>query len=405
MNIKLVGASSVLCEIEQEIECAARSDAKILITGESGVGKDIVARLIHQRSRRQGPFVTINCAGVPDSLLESELFGHVRGSFTGAYRDKRGWLDQAQDGTIFLDEVGEMTLRMQALLLRFLENGEIQRVGSDRVQTAGNVRVITATNRNLVERVAGGEFREDLYYRMNVIHIVIPPLRERPEDVAPLITHFLDVFSQAHHVPRPVLAEQALSKLAAYPWPGNVRELRNIVERLVVRNRAGAIMPADLPREVSSTQPARQQAAGPEPARRIRAEPRAQLPVVGLEPGQDLVPRQVAQRPQGGGVIGIDLGEGRPGRIRIRQVANGLLLPGQHMREHVPRGPAPARDRHAAQPLRHCASRVHQPPVVAVQALLRPGHSSPPRLTSFVRHEGYLRNPSERSALTRSLRR
>jgi len=272
MNITLVGASNALCEIEQEIECAARSDAKILITGESGVGKDIVARLIHQRSRRQGPFVTINCAGVPDSLLESELFGHVRGSFTGAYRDKRGWLDQAQDGTIFLDEVGEMTLRMQALLLRFLENGEIQRVGSDRVQTAGNVRVITATNRNLVERVAGGDFREDLYYRMNVIHVVIPPLRERPEDVAPLIAHFLETFSAAHHVPRPVLAEQAMAKLTAYPWPGNVRELRNIVERLVVRNRAGVVTPADLPREVSSAAPVRTPATGPEPQRRSNAD-------------------------------------------------------------------------------------------------------------------------------------
>jgi two-component system, NtrC family, response regulator len=272
MNNKLVGASTALGELEQEIECAARSDAKILITGESGVGKDIVARLIHQRSRRQGPFVTINCAGVPDSLLESELFGHVRGSFTGAYRDKRGWLDQAQDGTIFLDEVGEMTLRMQALLLRFLENGEIQRVGSDRVQTAGNVRVITATNRNLVERVAGGDFREDLYYRMNVIHIVIPPLRERPEDVGPLITHFLDLFSGAHHVARPVLTEQALTKLNAYPWPGNVRELRNIVERLVVRNRAAVISPADLPREVSSTALARTPVAGPEPVRRSHAD-------------------------------------------------------------------------------------------------------------------------------------
>jgi len=273
MNNKLVGASSALCEIEQEIECAARSDAKILITGESGVGKDVVARLIHQRSRRQGPFVTINCAGVPDSLLESELFGHVRGSFTGAYRDKRGWLDQAQDGTIFLDEVGEMSLRMQALLLRFLENGEIQRVGSDRVQTAGNVRVITATNRNLVERVAEKDFREDLYYRMNVIHIVIPPLRDRVEDVAPLVAHFLDTFSTAHHVARPVLSEQALARLVGYTWPGNVRELRNIIERLVVRNRAGAITPADLPREVSSTVVIRPHvAAGPEPVRRSNSD-------------------------------------------------------------------------------------------------------------------------------------
>src|SRR5262249_51541113 len=145
-------------------------------------------------------------------------------------------------------------------------------VGSDRVQTAGNVRVITATNRNLVERVAAGDFREDLYYRMNVIHIMIPPLRERPEDVGPLITHFLETFSGAHRVARPVLADQALAKLTAYPWPGNVRELRNIIERLVVRNRAGAITPSDLPREVSSTPSVRPQASGSDPVRRSNAD-------------------------------------------------------------------------------------------------------------------------------------
>ena len=267
MKNKLVGASSVLCDIEQEIDCAARSDAKVLVTGESGVGKDIVARLIHQQSRRSGSFVTINCAGVPDSLLESELFGHVRGSFTGAYRDKRGWLDQAQDGTIFMDEVGEMSLRMQALLLRFLENGEIQRVGSDRVQTAGNVRVIVATNRNLVERIAEKTFREDLYYRLNVIHICIPPLRARRDDVAPLVTHFLETFSEAQGVPGPMISEQAMEKLIAYGWPGNVRELRNVIERMVIRNRSGVIVPADLPREVANAAPLRTQGLVEEPPR------------------------------------------------------------------------------------------------------------------------------------------
>jgi transcriptional regulator with PAS, ATPase and Fis domain len=268
MKTKLVGASSALSDIEQEIDCAARSDAKVLVTGESGVGKDIVARLIHERSRRQGAFVTINCAGVPDSLLESELFGHVRGSFTGAYRDKRGWLDQAQNGTIFMDEVGEMSLRMQALLLRFLESGEIQRVGSDRVQTTGNIRVVVATNRNLVERVADKTFREDLYYRLNVIHIMIPPLRMRQEDVAPLLAHFLDVFSEAHRLPRPIVTEQALEKLTAYSWPGNVRELRNIIERLVIRHRSGVISPADLPREVFGSVPARKHSQAEETTRR-----------------------------------------------------------------------------------------------------------------------------------------
>ena len=271
MNNRLIGASTALSDIEQEIDCAARSDAKVLVTGESGVGKDIVARLIHQRSRRTGSFVTINCAGVPDSLLESELFGHVRGSFTGAYRDKRGWLDQAQDGTIFMDEIGEMSLRMQALLLRFLENGEIQRVGADRVQTGGNVRVIAATNRNLIERVAEKNFREDLYYRLNVIHVAIPPLRDRRADVEPLIMHFLKVFSASHHTAEPIITQDAMDTLKAYTWPGNVRELRNIVERLVIRNRAGAISDTDLPREVWRGA-SRAQAAAEEPQRRSTAD-------------------------------------------------------------------------------------------------------------------------------------
>jgi transcriptional regulator with GAF, ATPase, and Fis domain len=170
--------------LEAEVQCAARSDAKVLLTGESGVGKEVIARLIHQRSRRnRTPLVTINCAAIPDSLLESALFGHVRGSFTGALQDRQGLLETAHNGTIFLDEVGEMSLRMQALLLRVLENGELQRVGADRVQARVDVRVIAATNRRLVDRIASNEFREDLYYRLNVIHITIPPLRERREDI------------------------------------------------------------------------------------------------------------------------------------------------------------------------------------------------------------------------------
>lgn len=252
MNPKLIGASAALHEIEQEIDCAARSDAKVLISGETGVGKDVVARLIHHRSRRTGSFVTINCAGVPDSLLESELFGHVRGSFTGAYRDRRGWLDQAQDGTIFMDEIGEMSLRMQALLLRFLESGEIQRVGADRIQAGGNVRVIAATNRDLVERVADKSFREDLYYRLNVIHIVVPPLRERRDDVEPLVRHFLSTFSALHSTGPRLVTERAMDKLKAYDWPGNVRQLRNVVERLVIRNQTDTISHTDLPRELWS---------------------------------------------------------------------------------------------------------------------------------------------------------
>jgi DNA-binding NtrC family response regulator len=253
MPVSLVGFSPVMREIEDEIVCASRSNAKILITGESGVGKEVVARLIHQRSERaHSPLVTINCAGVPDTLLESELFGHMRGAFTDAYRDKRGWLDQAHGGTIFMDEVGEMSLRMQALLLRFLESGEIQRVGSDRVNSKVDVRVIAATNRDLMSRIADKSFREDLYYRLNVIHLAIPPLRERKDDIEPLFTHFCRLYSQRHKIPQPIITSDAMERLAAYRWPGNVRELKNVAERVVVRTRSGIINPSDLPREINT---------------------------------------------------------------------------------------------------------------------------------------------------------
>jgi transcriptional regulator with PAS, ATPase and Fis domain len=247
----LIGRSPAIRELREELKYAARSDAKILITGESGVGKEVLARLIHRQSTRaRGVLVTINCAGLPDSLLESELFGHVRGSFTGAYRDKPGLLETANNGTIFMDEVGEMSLRMQALLLRFMESGEIQRVGAERAQARVNVRVIAATNRNLTDRIATKDFREDLYYRLNVIHLTMPPLRERREDVPELLEYFIDYYSDRHSLPVPKLTPEALSQLVGYNWPGNVRELRNFVERLVLRARTGVISPADLPMEI-----------------------------------------------------------------------------------------------------------------------------------------------------------
>ena len=184
----MVGVSAAIRDVEDEINHAARCSAKVLITGESGVGKEIVARLIHERStRNRGSLVTINCAGFPDGLLESELFGHVKGSFTDAHRDKRGWFEAAHGGTIFMDEIGEMSLRMQALLLRFLETGEIQRVGSERILQSVDVRVIAATHRRLVDHIADKTFREDLYYRLNVVHIEVPPLRDRREDVGALV--------------------------------------------------------------------------------------------------------------------------------------------------------------------------------------------------------------------------
>ncbi len=247
----LLGVSKCIEALRVDAESAARSDAKVLLTGETGVGKEVVAHTIHQQSRRaKAPFITINCAGVPDTLLESEFFGHARGSFTGAFRDSPGLLRQADGGTVFLDEVGEMSLRMQALFLRFLETGEIQTVGGGAVRTHIDVRIITATNRNLLESIADREFREDLYYRLNVFHMHIAPLRERKADISLLLEHYSRVFAAQYHKPTPVLSGPALNLLTGYAWPGNVRELRNVIERIVSRMVAPVIEPAHLPPEV-----------------------------------------------------------------------------------------------------------------------------------------------------------
>lgn len=249
-----IGRSQATRQIEEDVECAARSDAKVLLSGESGVGKEVVARLIHERSARsRQPMVAINCAGIPDTLLASELFGHTRGSFTDAHRDRMGLLEQGHRGTVFLDEVGEMTSSLQALVLRFLENGEIQPVGSQQRLTKVDVRIIAATNRMLLERVAQKEFREDLYYRLNVIHIEIPPLRSRVDDVPLLLDYFLQHYADRHQIEMPRVSDEARSRLLAYHWPGNVRELKNLAERLIVRWRSGEITPAQLPSELSGT--------------------------------------------------------------------------------------------------------------------------------------------------------
>src|SRR3989449_5774443 len=248
----MIGASPAIKAIRAELEYAARSDAKVLLTGESGVGKDLAAQLIHQQSARSHmPFVAINCVGVPDSLLEPELFGHVRGSFTGAYRDRCGLLEGADKGTVFLDEVCEMSPRMQALLLRFMETGEIQRVGSDRVQSNVDARVLAATNRDPQELVAAKTFREDLYYRLNVIDIRIPTLRSRREDIPVLFEHFLRRYSERRGIAVPAMAPDALNAILEFEWPGNVRQLKNVAERLIVRAQHSLITLADLPPEVA----------------------------------------------------------------------------------------------------------------------------------------------------------
>jgi transcriptional regulator with PAS, ATPase and Fis domain len=242
----LIGDSASIQLLRATIEQVARGDAKVLITGESGVGKDVAARYLHVRSsRRDRPFVAVNCAAMSESLLESELFGHVRGSFTGAYRDKIGKLQLAHTGTVFLDEVGEMTLRMQALLLRFLENGEIQPVGSDQPLRRVNVRVVAATNGDLDELIAAGRFREDLMYRLKVVHLHVAPLRERPDDVRPLVDHTLD---RIGHPAK--FSDAAIRALEAHRWPGNVRELQNVVEQAAWTADAAIIDVAHLPASI-----------------------------------------------------------------------------------------------------------------------------------------------------------
>jgi DNA-binding NtrC family response regulator len=261
----LLGESDVVEALRADIASAARTHAKVLITGETGVGKEVVARLIHHQSARsRHPFMAVNCSGIPETLLASELFGHARGSFTGAYRDQVGLIRKADRGTLFLDELGEMSLAMQATLLRFSETGEIQTVGVDNPGGHADVRLITATNRDLRERIAAGEFREDLYYRLNVIHIRIPPLRERGRDVVLLFRHFLRMASEAHRLSPPDLTVEAEQVILAYAWPGNVRELRNATERIALRDSNRPITPADLPAEISRGERVSVVFAGPE---------------------------------------------------------------------------------------------------------------------------------------------
>src|SRR4051812_23749486 len=231
--------------MRQLLEVARRAgarSAKVLITGESGVGKDVLARFIHSVSPRAAkPFVALNCAGIAETMLESELFGHVKGSFTDAWRDKRGKLEFAHTGTIFLDEIGEMSARMQALLLRFLESGEVQPVGGDGPHLRVDARVIAATNRDLERMTRAGMFREDLLYRIRVVHLHVPPLRERVEDIRPLLEHFL-----AAADPAITLSQDAWRVLQSYHWPGNVREVQNVIEQIAAIGPERQLGSADL---------------------------------------------------------------------------------------------------------------------------------------------------------------
>ncbi len=230
----LIGAGPVMERLQSQIRQVAGTSATVLITGESGTGKELVARAIHGNSRRsKGKFTAINCSAIPESLIESELFGHLRGSFTGALKDKKGLVEEANHGTLFLDEIGDLSLVMQVKLLRLLQEGEYKVIGDNTIRKV-DIRFLAATNQNLAERIRKGEFREDLFYRLNVINIHIPPLRERREDIPLLAKHFLLRYGVLHKKNVTGFSDEALEYLFRYEWPGNVRELGNVVERGVI---------------------------------------------------------------------------------------------------------------------------------------------------------------------------
>ncbi len=253
----MIGKSDAMLPVFQVISAAASVDSTILLTGESGTGKELVARAIHQHSlRKDKPMIKVNCAALPDTLLESELFGHERGAFTGAVKERKGKFEQAHEGTIFLDEIAEMSLAAQAKLLRVLQERTIERLGGNR-ETRVDVRIIAATNRDLRREVEGGRFREDLFYRLNVIPINLPPLRERREDILPLARQFLNHFAEKMHKKVMGIATEAQKALLQYCYPGNVRELENAIERAVALSPGPELRLGDLPSEFTAVpQPA-----------------------------------------------------------------------------------------------------------------------------------------------------
>jgi len=246
----MLGESPPMRQLKEEIARVAPTDARVLITGENGTGKELVARQIHRLSQRaELPLVEVNCAAIPEDLIESELFGHVKGSFTGAAEDRRGKFEEADGATLFLDEVGDMSAKTQAKVLRALQEGRFTRVGGSR-PIASDARVLAATNKNLLEEIRRGSFREDLYFRLAVVPITVPPLRDRPEDIPLLAAHFLREASARFGRKPKSLSSAAIEALQAYRWPGNVRELKNLIERLMILSPADEIRREDLPAEM-----------------------------------------------------------------------------------------------------------------------------------------------------------
>lgn len=246
----MIGETPKMLKLYSLLDKVAASDSTVLILGESGTGKELIAAAIHERSNRvNAPFIKINCAAIPESLMESELFGHERGAFTGAVSSKPGRFELADKGTLFLDEIGEMSVEMQVKLLRVLQEKSFERVGGVRTLNV-DVRLIAATNRDLEKEVKEGRFRSDLFYRLNVVPLELPPLRERPEDIPKLVAFFLQKMSDKMKKTVPSLQPETLELLLQYPWPGNIRQLENVIERVVVLNEGGAIIPEHLPEEI-----------------------------------------------------------------------------------------------------------------------------------------------------------
>ncbi|MEN7343853.1 MAG: sigma-54 dependent transcriptional regulator [Pseudomonadota bacterium] len=275
---EIVGDSEAMSELRQIVAQVAPSNASVLISGESGTGKEVVARQLHKQSGRQGPFVAVNCGAIPDELLESELFGHEKGAFTGASTQRIGKFEQAEGGTLFLDEIGDMPPAMQVKLLRVLQERVVERVGAVR-SIPIDVRVVTATHRDLQSRIKEGQFREDLFYRLNVVDIELTPLRARPQDLDALVQEMIRRVEKRHGIDV-MIGEDARQAMQAYGWPGNVRELGNVIERLAVSKPYGTIFLKDLPVEISGVEPAE---APPAKVVAFRTDPTVELPDDGVD--------------------------------------------------------------------------------------------------------------------------